>query len=302
LSGLTLGNATRVIVVTVGRQAVRLVLLTGATIVAYLLIGLFDRPAHASAVAVPPNLLSSVASSPRPPLRASPVKPPVSVPVAAGTAAPALTTRAGTAAPALTTRAGTAARAATAGRAVVAVGVPALSSASAAVDGGAQAASGAVPYPIRAVARPGLLSDTPILASALGVPRRLAADPPLLGLLAPGLRAPGAPLPRLVAASGRDRPPVPARCAAGTTRAPTAVRSSGVTAARPRSPAVPAPGPDRAPYDAAPAQALSCAGDHGPVSAAIAATWQPERAFGGAARPLNPRGSGRPVHHGRLPG
>ncbi len=297
--GLVLGSATRVIEVPFVRQAVRLVLLTGATIVVYLLIGLLDRPAHASAVGVPPDPLSSVAA----PLPTSPVKPGVSVPAAAGTAAPALAARAGTTTPAVTTaRAGTIARAVTTVRAVTAVGAPALSSASAVVDGGAQAVSGALPPPIRAVARSGLLSGTLTPASALGVPRLLAADPPLLDLLAPGLRAPEAPLPWLVAASGRDRPPVPARCAAGAARAPAAGRSFGVTPARPGPPGVPTPGRDRAPYDAAPAHARGGAGDQGPVSAAIAATWQPERAFGGAARPLNPRGSGRPVHDGRLPG
>src|SRR6266508_4594197 len=70
LSGLVLEKAERVpgdatrrraaeVAVTLLRHAVRVVLVAGAAIAAYLLLGMLDRPAHASAIGFPPD--------PRPP-------------------------------------------------------------------------------------------------------------------------------------------------------------------------------------------------------------------------------------------
>ncbi len=372
MSGLVLEKAERVpgdatrrraaeVAVTLLRHAVRVVLVAGAAIAAYLLLGMLDRPAHASAIGFPPDPLPT-AVSPLPPLPALPGPAAVDQPghgkeLGHAGKRPVTAAASGTARQAGTGNGHHPSRR-TAAHPVppepTTATVPARTSASATIDRSTEAASGAMPRPVRAAARllvspagnavhttltpardafpvsvTGLLPGAPVLAPDLAVPDlavpdparpglavlgvtvpdRVAPDLPLYDLLLRGLLAPEALIPQpiepLVAqptAPGWDRSAVPARCATGATRSPATVWSSGATPARPWPPGAPARGPDQAPYDAASTYARGSAGDHRSVSAAMAATWHPEPAFGGAAKPERPHGCGRLVHHGRLPG
>jgi hypothetical protein len=269
LSGLVLEDAKRAMVATFVRLAVRLLLLTGAVIVAYLLIGLFDRPAQAGVAGVLPDPDS---------LR------------------PVTTTRAVTTA---------STRVISAASAVPAAGSHIVRSAAPVVDRVAKLPLATVPRAVRTVPRairvvtgPGRLTHRPPAT------RPPAVDP--LPRSPVAVRRDLGP-PPVVAASVRAHPhsppgpPGPPRRAAESLQAPEVSRPSGIGHARPASPATPTPRPAGSPFDATPAHPRS-AGDHGPMSAVIAVTWQSDRGHGDAFRPLSSDGLGRPVQRGRRPG
>src|SRR6266542_2412216 len=244
LSGLVLEKAERVpgdatrrraaeVAVTLLRHAVRVVLVAGAAIAAYLLLGMLDRPAHASAIGFPPDPLPT-AVSPLPPLPALPGPAAVDQPghgkeLGHAGKRPVTAAASGTARQAGTGNGHHPSRR-TAAHPVppepTTATVPARTSASATIDRSTEAASGAMPRPVRAAARllvspagnavhttltpardafpvsvTGLLPGAPVLAPDLAVPDlavpdRVAPDLPLYDLLLRGLLAPEALIPQ----------------------------------------------------------------------------------------------------------
>jgi hypothetical protein len=319
------------------RHALRLLLVAGAALAAYLLFGMFDRAAYADTLGTVLDPLSPVVSAVRdlPIIGTSPDAGPVTAPAAV--APPAALNAAGTPSgnghtAARSGKAAERARPAVSGlatpltRAVPAVLGSTRATATAPVSQLLPGLTSAVTKALGSVAKEELASAGDLVRHDVGGPR-LPPVPalPLPGQLPPPVPPLGGPAdpPRPVAmllraqdaAKAGVTPPAasPAQRSPGApsfSQVPTSLRAT-VTVPAPRDPRAGAarrslrdggPQPSRTTHDAGSAGGQRSGGDNMPRAATIAVPWHPALLARGDRTHTRSACSGRLVHHGRLPG